>query len=200
MGKATADVATYKGNLADAVGKMTTASNDRDQKWIDLLGARGEYDAVAKTTAIAGTVTSGDLGTIAGVGTVDTSAADAAAAAAANQLALTQTLLTQSNQTLAVSQAQYSVLQQSGNLLPFGGSFQSGGIVPGPAGQPYAVVAHGGEAIGQPAGGVNVRVIMEDNRTRVFVNDVEQAVETVNRRMATQAARGLPGGRYGWGT
>jgi hypothetical protein len=44
----------------------------------------------------------------------------------------------------------------TGTTLPFAGSYDGGGIVPGPRGRAYWAVVHGGEAIGQPAAGGSV--------------------------------------------
>jgi hypothetical protein len=227
--KTESDIQKFLGNLKQSQTDLTGDMSTRDMSWIDYLRVQGERnnlypEAQAQAKQIQSSLAAsqatnfGTTGTAADVagsitGGVDTgtagadNAAKAAEAAAARQAQLEQlnsvltTISTQAQQSLLVSQAQYSALQGSQNLLPFGGSFATGGIVPGPSGQPMMVVAHGGEAIGQPAAtaGVNVRVIMEDNRTRVFVNDVEQMVEAATRRAATGASRSLPGSRYGWG-
>lgn len=104
-----------------------------------------------------------------------------------------ESLLRESNQRTAVSEATFDVFKS----FPYGGAFKDGGIIPGPVGAPVMILGHGGEEVipvGDTNGaGARVRVVMEDHRTRVFVNDVEQAVETVTRRQARTGARGLPG-------
>jgi hypothetical protein len=42
-------------------------------------------------------------------------------------------------------------------------------------------------------GGSQIRVVIEDNRVRVFDNDVEMAVERVTRKAARGGHRALPG-------
>ena len=54
------------------------------------------------------------------------------------------------------------------------------------------VIAHGGETI-TPTGSGHVRVSIEDHRTRVWVDDVEQIVNRSTRRDARNASRSLPG-------
>lgn len=100
-------------------------------------------------------------------------------------------LLREANLRTAVAERQFDVLK---NMPPFGGSFATGGVVPGPIGAARTIVAHGGETVTPPGagGGSAVRVVLEDHRTRVFVDDVERAVETVTRRQARHAGRGLP--------
>ena len=45
----------------------------------------------------------------------------------------------------------------------YGGSFESGGVVPGPVGGPGLIIVHGGETVTPPGeGGPQVRVIVED--------------------------------------
>lgn len=91
----------------------------------------------------------------------------------------------EATQRTAVSERHFNV---------FGGSFARGGVVPGPAGAPRIIRAHGGERITSPnSNGPSVRVVMEDHRTRVFVDDVERIVEQKTRSMARTGARGLPG-------
>jgi TP901 family phage tail tape measure protein len=64
-------------------------------------------------------------------------------------------LLREANLRTAVSQAQYQVLR---NMPPYGGSFATGGVVPGPLGSPRVIVAHGGETV-SPVG-ASVQVIV----------------------------------------
>lgn len=98
---------------------------------------------------------------------------------------------------LAVSQAQYQVLA---NMPPFAGTFHTGGVVPGPVGAEVMAKLKAGEEVipigGRSASGSDVRVRMEDHRTRVWVDDVEQIVEQKMRKAAS-SARPRPGQRRG---
>lgn len=105
-------------------------------------------------------------------------------------VSLLQQQLVTAQQSYAVSQAQYRDTSALANLPPFGGSFATGGIVPGPLGAPRTVIAHGGEQIGMSS---NVRVKVEDHRTRVWVDEVEQTVRQVVNPAARRARRRLPG-------
>ena len=102
-----------------------------------------------------------------------------------DQIANLRELLRQTNLRLAVSQAQYPA---------FGGSFASGGVVPGPRGAPRTIIAHGGEKV-TPSGQTDVRVVIQDQRTRVFVDDreVRAIVKDETRRQARRANRPLAG-------
>jgi hypothetical protein len=133
-------------------------------------------------------------------GSLETALAAAEASAAGSsttnttETGLLQQLLTTTAQELAVSQDQYAVLSQ---LPPFGGSFASGGIVPGPVGMASTVIAHGGEVISPPGGGgPHVwHVIVQDgavdkNKIRVIAAD---EVQKGTRTMARDGTRGLPG-------
>ena len=93
--------------------------------------------AAAVASAAANAASSADSGGSSGDATgttVDNSA----------MLALVQQQLATTGAALAVSQAQYKVLE---NLPPFGGSFAQGGVVPGPLGQARTIIAHGGEKV-----------------------------------------------------
>lgn len=100
-------------------------------------------------------------------------------------------LSTIASQTSAVYNLQGNVFSALDSLPPFGGVFHSGGIVPGALGSERTIIARAGETV-SPAG-AHVRVVMEDHRTRVFVNDVEQAIEQAGRRTSRTASRRLPG-------
>ena len=78
-------------------------------------------------------------------------------------------------------------------LPPYAGSFAQGGIVPGPFGAPRTAIVHGGEIIKAPDVNNNVKVLMEDHRTRVFVDDVEHVMNLANRRMTRSVTRRLAG-------
>jgi hypothetical protein len=159
--------ASQVGLQTDAGDLLTSSVTSRRSTWLSLVDLQDQLKTLT-TTAAPPPVT-------------------------ADQSALIALLTPQLQETqmgYAVSQAQYKVL--AGFAPPFGGTFAGGGVVPGPVGAPRTVIAHGGEAIGQN-GTADVRVVLEDHRTRVFVNDVEQAIATVTRGMARRAGRGLPG-------
>jgi hypothetical protein len=100
-------------------------------------------------------------------------------------------LLREANLRTQVSERQFDVLK---NFPAFGGSFATGGVVPGPAGAPRTIIAHGGETIVPEGGaGPSVRVVIQDERVRVFVDDVEQIVERTMRREARRGGRVMPG-------
>lgn len=64
--------------------------------------------------------------------------------------------LREANVRTAVSERQFQVLR---DFPPYGGSFATGGVVPGPPGEPRTIIAHGGETItpeGQAGGDVQV--------------------------------------------
>lgn len=83
-----------------------------------------------------------------------------------------------------VSQQQYKV---PASMPPYGGSFAAGGIVPGPAGAPRTVIAHGGEPIGMTSA---MHVLVErDGQVRAYRDGVEQQVTVVNRAQARAAIR-----------
>jgi TP901 family phage tail tape measure protein len=161
-------ITSFAGRLSSAVGDLTSARDDRDQAWLDLLTDRNTRAGVAATQATPATV--------------------AATPPTTDTIALLTTLLTQSQQTLAVSQAQYSVLRA---LPPFGGSFAAGGVVPGPAGMPRTIIAHGGERVGgAPEVHLHIAPGME------FLRDLIQVeIKQSGRRDSRYAARALPGGR-----
>jgi hypothetical protein len=170
-------ITRYQGNLSSAQGDLLTASNDRDSAWIDLLRIQGERAGVAATKArpiaVAGAAAP-EL--VTATLTPDIS----------QQLQLQQQIVTQTAQALAVSQAQYATLK-----IPFAGSFQSGGIVPGPIGAPRVIIAHGGETVGQP--------VVENNITLAAGSEwlerlIEVKVDQRTRQQTRPARRGLPGG------
>lgn len=124
------------------------------------------------------------------------------------RLALADQLLRESQQRYQVSQAQYRALEGFERDFPlarlpgYGGSFATGGVVPGAVGEARTIIAHGGERVvsvadQQAAAGhgaqQRVRVVVEDHRTRVYVDEVEAIVERVTNRQARIGARRLPG-------
>jgi hypothetical protein len=98
-------------------------------------------------------------------------------------LSLSNQLLKESNLRYAVSQAQYKVLAD----VPYAGAFARGGVVPGSG--PMLATVHGGERI-TPAGQADVRVVIQDQRTRVWVND--QEVRAIVKDETRKQARGTP--------
>jgi len=120
-----------------------------------------------------------------------------------------QDIANQNALKFAISQAQYSALQGmpafpgmggrpagpfgAVQLPPYAGSFATGGVVPGPLGAPRTAIVHGGEIIKNPEISNNVKVSLEDTRTRVVVDDVEHVMDMVNRRMTRSVSRRLPG-------
>ncbi len=125
----------------------------------------------------------------------DTSSTDTSATDSSSQLAdLLSQRLQQSELSYAVSQAQYGVLSgMIGNLPPFGGSFLTGGVVPGMAGEARTIIAHGGESV-VPAGGGQghtFHVIVQDGavdakRIQVIANGEAQREEATKPTSATE--------------
>lgn len=106
-------------------------------------------------------------------------------------------LLSESQARTAVSQAQYGVLA---NLPEYGGSFAQGGVVPGPAGQPTLITAHGGEqylGVGEKATEreMIMRLVIDDRRTRAFIGDreIRAIVREETTRGVRAGSRPLPG-------
>jgi hypothetical protein len=95
----------------------------------------------------------------------------------------------------AVSEAALRVFQGAGSLLPpYGGSFQTGGVVPGPLGTPRTIIAHGGERVSQ-TGEIQVQVVILDGAVdpdKIQVVATNAAVQVV-RSQARSGSRVLPG-------
>jgi TP901 family phage tail tape measure protein len=116
---------------------------------------------------------------------------------------LLQGLLDQAHLRTAVSEATFKVFQGADDLLPpFGGSFDTGGFVPGRVGEPRTIIAHGGERVlsvdelasGGFGGGV-IQVIVQDgavNKDKIKVI-ARGEVQDGLRREARRPGRGLPG-------
>jgi hypothetical protein len=135
------------------------------------------------------------------------------AAAGTSQLdSLLEQQLATSGQELAVSQAQYGVLSEAlGDLPPFGGSFATGGVVPGTLGEARTIIAHGGERVTPPGADdspadtrpVVHQVIVEDGavdprKIRVIAADevrsqTRHASRLAGRRLPSQGGGGLLG-------
>jgi hypothetical protein len=110
----------------------------------------------------------------------------AAAGAAATPDALTQQLAL----TNAVLVAQYNVLSK---LPLFAGSFQYGGVVPGPLGEARTVIAHGGEKITPPgAGGYEAHVHIGQGMDWLK-NFIRAEVKSNGRVVARTGNLNLPG-------
>lgn len=125
-----------------------------------------------------------------------------------SQLLQTQNGLLQQqlqNETLTseVSQAQYGALSQAitqlGELPPFGGSFATGGTVPGPIGAARTVIAHGGETITPPAAApvassdVHVHIDRKSDLNQL----IDVRIEKSSRTSARLGGRPLPSGGGG---
>ncbi|HTE59540.1 MAG TPA: hypothetical protein VK631_04270, partial [Solirubrobacteraceae bacterium] len=111
--------------------------------------------------------------------------------------ALLEQLLREANLRTAVSESQFKVLR---DMPPYGGSFDTGGVVPGPVGAPRTIVAHGGEGVFTPdqmaAGGQpSFVVIVQDGAVREDKIKViaGREAERITRQQARAGARGLPG-------
>ena len=153
------------GQLGTYSGQITTLQNDLQtvQGYPDQIGGAGGSGLGGQLGPAQVTLAqlSQELGALS-PGALQTALATAQAQAtpAASSTSALDALLQQQNQILAqqyeVSQAQYAVLAgPEFGLPPFGGSFANGGMVPGPPGAPRTIIAHGGEAVGQP-GDVNI--------------------------------------------
>lgn len=104
---------------------------------------------------------------------------------------LTKQLLDQANLRTSVSEAHFNVFRNLGSLPPFAGRFHEGGVVPGPKGAERYALVQAGERISPEDAEANVRVVLEDNRSLVYVNDrlVREIVHDENRRIANTVGR-----------
>lgn len=122
------------------------------------------------------------------------SGTSASSSGASSQMAsLLEQQLQTAGEALAVSQAQYGVLA---NLPPFGGSFATGGMVPGPVGAARTIIAHGGEIV-SPVGGVDggtPSVHLHFAKGMEWIGKfVDARIEKSGRSAALTAGRKLPG-------
>lgn len=130
------------------------------------------------------------------VPTQTTSGTSTALADAQNLAALQAQRLTIQAEALASQAVGFQVLTNAlKSLPPFGGGFETGGIVPGPLGEARTVIAHGGESITPPGQSkpMQIQIRLEDNRTLVSVDGVQQSVTATTNTAARHARRNLPG-------
>jgi hypothetical protein len=132
-----------------------------------------------------------------------------AAAAAAASAATAATTVTADDSALIAAQA--AVIQLLGTELAastaqdkilagwpeYGGSFAEGGVVPGPAGMPRTIVAHGGEeylGVGQHAAPVEVHI---HGKGSTLEDLIDVRVQKGTRKISKRSSTGLPsrGGR-----
>lgn len=200
-GTTSSDLAKYTGNLASAQGDLTSGKDDRDNAWISVLTEQAERTSVAATKAQPIVDTTVDTSTALDTSSAVTDTTGTATAAAAVQdprVPLMQTLLTQAQQATAVSQAQYSVLQNfQSSMPPFGGSFADGGVVPGPTGAPRIILAHGGEQVlsnNQTAAAPEVHLHFASGM-EWLQQFVQVQISQSGRQDSRMAMRALPGAR-----
>lgn len=106
-------------------------------------------------------------------------------------VSLLQQQLQTSGEQLAVSQLQYGAVSE---MPEFGGSFATGGTVPGPVGAARTVIAHGGEIITPPGQGTAVGDVHVHIDKRSDLNKlIDVRVQKSNRTTARRAGRMLPG-------
>ena len=98
-------------------------------------------------------------------------------------------LLREANLRTAVSEAQFDVFRN----LPFGGSFKTGGMVPGPLGSPRMILAHGGEVVIPNDSDVPNVALYFAPGTEWLRNFVDVRVEQTTRTQARSSDRRLPG-------
>jgi phage-related minor tail protein len=100
-------------------------------------------------------------------------------------------LLRQANLRFSVSEAQYDVLRG----LPFGGTFHSGGVVPGPLGAPRMILAQGGEVVltNDAANATSNVSVNFANGMEWLKQFVDIRVEDQTRTQGRRGERQLPG-------
>ncbi len=74
------------------------------------------------------------------------------------------------------------------NMPPFGGSFQSGGVVPGPIGSPRTVVAHGGERIDSKGSRYQITITNWKQGTG-YMEEIADGAVNGQRRLGNQLSR-----------
>jgi len=132
--------------------------------------------------------------------TQNTSGDQSALADAQNLMNLQSQRMVIQAEALASQASGFKILTDALRTMPpFAGSFQEGGVVPGPLGEARTIIAHGGETVtpaAQPSQSqqpMRMLIRMEDNTTRVWLDDVEQQVQMSTSTAARHARRGLPG-------
>ena len=187
------------GQIGSLSGQITTLQSDLQtvQGYPDQIGGAGGSGLGGQLGPAQVTLAqlSQELGALS-PGALQTALATAQAQAtpAASSTSALDALLQQQNQILAqqyeVSQAQYQCLPgPTFGLPPFGGSFANGGMVPGPPGAPRTIIAHGGEAVGQP-GDVNIHA---HGSAQSLLDLIDWQIEKQGRKSALSAQRKLPG-------
>jgi hypothetical protein len=125
--------------------------------------------------------------------TADTSSDDSAADS--NLIELQTELIQQQVETIQVQAAELNVLQNIGDLPlfqnPYGGSFATGGVVPGYAGEARTIIAHGGETVTPAGGGGNVHVNVA-NGMGWLSHFIDARITTNTRSSVRRASRRLP--------
>lgn len=190
------EVGQFEKQRATAQTEMTVLGErrstlDEDVKTIQGIGGEGGQLAEANLTLgqLGKQIEELSPGTL-GAAVAKARAQAAGSTASEGESALANLLKEQNlqlSEQLAVSQAQYKVLQ---NVPTFGGSFAGGGIVPGPAGSAKTAIVHGGEVVsnGVPQVHVNVHPAMGWLKDYIQV-EIKQNGRTVSRN----AGRKLPG-------
>jgi hypothetical protein len=134
---------------------------------------------------------------------VTNSAASSGSSSSTDELnSLLQQQLGTEQERYDVSQAQYAVLSNLGNLSPmanlppFGGSFATGGVVPGPVGAARMALVHGGEVITPPSASAT-RVDVHLHTHGGAEKFVRAMVQDETRKQAKQAMRPRAGQNAG---
>lgn len=190
------EVGQFEKQRATAQTEMTVLGErrstlDEDVKTIQGIGGEGGQLAEANLTLgqLGKQIEELSPGTL-GAAVAKARAQAAGSTASEGESALANLLKEQNlqlSEQLAVSQAQYKVLQ---NVPAFGGSFAGGGIVPGPAGSAKTAIVHGGEVVsnGVPQVHLNVHPAMGWLKDYIQV-EIKQNGRSVSRN----AGRKLPG-------
>jgi phage-related protein len=106
-------ITQFMGKISSARGDLQTAGDSRDQSWLDLIALKGDYRVLTGKTP-PGTTTGPPVTGGGGV--------------SQQQVDLLSQLLLQAQQRTAVSESALRTFRMSGDLVPFAGSFASGGM------------------------------------------------------------------------
>ena len=87
--------------------------------------------------------------------------------------------------TQVTCEIRYPALMKFKDSIP---EFQSGGVVPGPLGQPTLAVVHGGERV-IPVGGTSNHTNYEGNQYNVTINDAMAAAMFMEQARQQNLAR-----------